>query len=105
MVKIFIDKTVFFMQCIYSKNVNNCAFIGEPRIALSQLDPLRVSRMHIKQGGNSPVNLDLNFRDVELIGLKHFICTSVRYLLTHNKYLNISRNKTLQILTKFYWVY
>lgn len=32
---------------------------GEPRIALAQIDPLRINQMKIKQGGNSPVNIEL----------------------------------------------
>lgn len=51
---------------------------GEPKIALSTLDPLEISRMNLKQGGNSPVNMELNFRNVKLIGLKHFTIHSLK---------------------------
>ncbi|XP_031638094.1 protein takeout-like [Contarinia nasturtii] len=51
---------------------------GEPNVALSQLDPLKIQRMGIKQGGNSPVNIDLTFENVELHGLKNFVCYSVK---------------------------
>jgi len=49
-------------------------FSGEPRIALAAVDPLKISRMQLKQGGSSPVNIELNFHDVELRGLQHFTC-------------------------------
>lgn len=42
------------------------------------MDPLKINRMQIKQGGESPVNIELNFNDVELHGLKNFVCTSVK---------------------------
>lgn len=53
---------------------------GEPKIALSQLDPLKINRMQIKQGGESPVNIQLDFTNVELQGLKDFEVTSVKYV-------------------------
>lgn len=42
------------------------------------MDPLKINRMQIKQGGNSAVNIDLVFSDVELQGLRNFVCTSVK---------------------------
>lgn len=51
---------------------------GESKVALAKIDPLQIQRMQIKQGGNSAVNLDLTFNNVELHGLKDFHCTSVK---------------------------
>ncbi|XP_055327033.1 protein takeout-like [Sitodiplosis mosellana] len=51
---------------------------GEPKVALAKMDPLQIQRMQIKQGGNSPVNIDLSFNNVELHGLKDFHCTYVK---------------------------
>lgn len=47
-------------------------------MALAQIDPLIINRMQLKQGGESPVNIELLFKDVTLEGLKHFVCTSVK---------------------------
>lgn len=52
--------------------------LGEPKVALAKIDPLQIQRMQIKQGGNSPVNIDLTFNNVELHGLKDFHVTSVK---------------------------
>lgn len=51
---------------------------GEAKVALAKIDPLQIQKMSIKQGGNNPVNLDLEFSNVELHGLKDFRCTSVK---------------------------
>lgn len=50
---------------------------GEPRVALAQFDPLEITRMSIKQGGQSPVNVEINFNDVRLHGLRHFTLNSL----------------------------
>lgn len=36
--------------------------------------------MQIKQGGESPVNIQLDFTNVELQGLKDFEVTSIKYV-------------------------
>jgi len=67
-------------QCIKeSTNVILSKFYGgEPRVALAQIDPLKIQKMQIKQGGDNPVNIDLTFNNVELHGLRNFQCTSVK---------------------------
>lgn len=52
--------------------------LGESKISLASFDPLKIQRMAIKQGGDSPVNIELIFSNVELHGLKDFVCTSVK---------------------------
>uniref|UniRef100_A0A1B0CV07 Putative hemolymph juvenile hormone binding protein n=1 Tax=Lutzomyia longipalpis TaxID=7200 RepID=A0A1B0CV07_LUTLO len=42
---------------------------GIPAIKLLQFDPIDVPSMSIVQGGNSPVNIDLQFRNVKFFGL------------------------------------
>lgn len=42
---------------------------GFPGLGLPVLDPLKIDRMKIESGGDRPVNLKLNFKDVDLIGL------------------------------------
>lgn len=54
------------------------SYLGEPKVAFSPIDPLKINRMTIKQGGKSPVNVEINFNNVELHGLRNFVCTSVR---------------------------
>ncbi|XP_070492161.1 protein takeout-like [Chironomus tepperi] len=39
------------------------------KIGLSQIDPLRIKKMDIEQGGNASVAINLKFRNVDLIGL------------------------------------
>lgn len=56
----------------------NIVYSGEPKIALSSFDPLKIQRMTLKQGGDSPVNIELNFINVELQGLRDFVCTSIK---------------------------
>lgn len=59
-----------------------CMHVGEPKIALSSFDPLKIQRMALKQGGESPVNIELIFSNVELHGLRDFVCTSVKWVHT-----------------------
>lgn len=52
---------------------------GDPRINLVSIDPLHVSTMTLKQGGTSPVNIELKFIDVDLYGLSDYKFSSIRY--------------------------
>lgn len=42
---------------------------GHSGIALIPIDPLHIPSIGIKQGTDSPVNIELKFTDVDLIGL------------------------------------
>lgn len=53
-------------------------YAGEPKIALAPIDPLKINKMQIKQGGDSPVNIELNFNNVELRGLRNLVCTHLK---------------------------
>lgn len=52
---------------------------GEPRINLASYDPLHIPRMTLKQGANSPVNIESNFINVDLYGLSDHVFTKMRY--------------------------
>lgn len=51
---------------------------GDPRINLVSIDPLHVSTMTLRQGAKSPVNIELNFIDVDLYGLGDYKFVNVR---------------------------
>lgn len=78
----------FANYCLYSKNDHKIISIsidwfscaGEPKVALAQIDPLQISRMQIKQGGKSPVNVEINFNNVKLHGLRNFVLNSIRWV-------------------------
>lgn len=42
---------------------------GHPGLNLIQTDPLHISEITLKQGSESPVNIELNFKESDLIGL------------------------------------
>jgi Haemolymph juvenile hormone binding protein (JHBP) len=42
---------------------------GYPELGLPILDPLRVEKMNVDQGGNGPVNLKIALRNIDLTGL------------------------------------
>lgn len=47
-------------------------FLGVSELGLESVDPLKIKKMNIVQGGgNSSVQIDLKFREVELLGLKN----------------------------------
>lgn len=56
----------------------NSLFTGDPAFNLPAIDPLHVNQIHIKQGANSPVNVELIFTNVDLHGLSNFRCTYMR---------------------------
>ncbi|XP_013113707.1 protein takeout [Stomoxys calcitrans] len=43
---------------------------GDASINLAGIDPLQIKEIHIKQGAESPVNIELDFKDNQIIGLK-----------------------------------
>lgn len=53
-------------------------YIGHPGINLAPIDPLHISDIKLKQGSTSPVNIELNFRDVDLIGLSNYEFYKIR---------------------------
>lgn len=53
---------------------------GDPRINLVSIDPLHISKMTLKQGASSPVNIELNFKEVDLIGLSNHVFESIRFV-------------------------
>ncbi|XP_030374331.1 uncharacterized protein LOC115623915 [Scaptodrosophila lebanonensis] len=54
------------------------AVVGDSSINLVKLDPLRVAKMNIKQGADSPVNIDLTFTDNEVFGIKTLKLLDIR---------------------------
>lgn len=42
---------------------------GHSGLNLIQIDPLHISEITLKQGSDSPVNIELNFKETDLIGL------------------------------------
>uniref|UniRef100_A0A8D8FEU1 Protein takeout n=1 Tax=Culex pipiens TaxID=7175 RepID=A0A8D8FEU1_CULPI len=42
---------------------------GIPEMNLVGLDPLKIEKMDIVQGGDGPINIVLNFKNVDLTGL------------------------------------
>lgn len=43
---------------------------GHSGLNLIKVDPLHISEITLKQGSESPVNIELNFKETDLIGLK-----------------------------------
>lgn len=46
---------------------------GIPAIDLVSLDPLKIQKMDIVQGGDGPINIVLNFKNVDLTGLSEAV--------------------------------
>lgn len=42
---------------------------GHPGLNLIKIDPLHISEITLKQGSESPVNIELNFKEIDLVGL------------------------------------
>lgn len=51
---------------------------GHPGINMIPIDPLHIPNIGIKQGADSPVNIELKFSDVDLIGLSNCRITKIR---------------------------
>lgn len=52
--------------------------MGHGGINLISIDPLHIPSMSIKQGAESPVNIELKFSEVNLFGLSEFHFTKIR---------------------------
>jgi hypothetical protein len=61
---------------------------GYPEIGLPVLDPLRIDKMNVDQGGDGPVNLKISLRNVNLIGL-----SGTRFIKIAGFKQNIDRSK------------
>lgn len=78
---------IYFLAAGYTlcpKNDEKCLFerigatftkhaVGIPEIKLVSLDPLKIQKMDIVQGGDGPINIVLNFKDVDLTGLSESV--------------------------------
>lgn len=42
---------------------------GHSGLSIPQMEPLHINRIDILQGSNSPIAINLNFKDLELSGL------------------------------------
>lgn len=51
--------------------------IGRRDLGLVPIDPLQVDEVNIEQGTNSPVNIDLKFRDLKCHGLSNAVIKKV----------------------------
>lgn len=71
---------------------------GHSGINMIPIDPLHIPNMGIKQGSDSPVNIELKFTDVDLIGLSDCRITKIGLVFgpkwlklihsTRNEYFN-----------------
>lgn len=50
---------------------------GHTGLSIPPMEPLRINRIDIAQGGNSPVSINLNFKDLDLGGLSKAVITRV----------------------------
>uniref|UniRef100_A0A336LPE9 CSON015406 protein n=1 Tax=Culicoides sonorensis TaxID=179676 RepID=A0A336LPE9_CULSO len=50
---------------------------GVKKLGLVSLDPLKIDKMDIEQGENSPVNIVLNFKNIDLLGLSQTVVSSL----------------------------
>lgn len=66
-------------------------YTGIRKLNLVPFDPLKIDKMDIVQGGNSPVNIVLNFKDVDFLGLSRAQVMSVKGFEPdfHNKKIEI----------------
>lgn len=53
-----------------NKSFNNLKIAGYASLNLVKLDPLKISEIDIKQGKESPVNINLKIQNSDLIGIK-----------------------------------
>lgn len=54
---------------------------GNPQLNLSPIDPLKIDRIDIEQGNDSPVNINLHFRNVNLTGLGELVVYKMEYVI------------------------
>ncbi|KAH8384111.1 hypothetical protein KR009_012173, partial [Drosophila setifemur] len=57
--------------------LKNYATTGLKQLGLAPLDPLHIKKFDIGRNPNSPVNIDLSFREVDLLGLSGAVCKRV----------------------------
>lgn len=50
---------------------------GRPDMNLGPIEPLHINKLDIQQGGNSPIQVTLNFRDQNLHGISTATITKV----------------------------
>lgn len=50
---------------------------GHSGLSFPPLEPLRINRIDISQGSNSPIAINLNFKDLDLAGLSKAIINRV----------------------------
>lgn len=60
--------------------VREKATTGDKDINLQKLDPLPIANMNIKQGAESPVNIDLTFKNNLAHGISTMKFTKVRWV-------------------------
>lgn len=51
---------------------------GDASISLIRIDPLEIKKIYIKQGAESPVNIDLEFNQNKIYGLRNSKVTKLR---------------------------
>lgn len=51
---------------------------GHPGLSIPSIEPLYVNAIDIVQGSNSPIAIDLKFKDLELSGLSRAVITKVK---------------------------
>lgn len=50
---------------------------GHTGLSIPPMEPLRINRIDIAQGGSSPVSINLNFKDLDLKGLSKAVISRV----------------------------
>lgn len=50
---------------------------GHPGLSIPPLEPLRINSIDIIQGADSPINIDLHFKNLDLNGISKAIITKV----------------------------
>lgn len=54
---------------------------GHSGLNLIQVDPLHISEITLKQGTESPVNIELNFKEIDLLGLSGHNIYSITWVV------------------------
>lgn len=50
---------------------------GHAGLSVPPMEPLRINKIDISQGGKSPIAIDLNFKDLDLGGLSKAVVTKI----------------------------
>jgi hypothetical protein len=64
---------------ILKKTFISCFLTGNAQLNLVSLDPLELDFLEISQGGGSPINLNLTFKNAKIYGLAGSKAVDVRY--------------------------